>query len=339
MEKEALLYAPIENGKVQCALCAHRCRIEPGEYGICGVRKNDNGTLMTLVYGSLIAANVDPIEKKPLYHFLPGTPSLSVATVGCNFRCGFCQNWQISQVGQEENTPTHTPPYSPEAVVTAARNNNCRSIAYTYTEPTIFFEFAFDTAKAAAEQGLKNVFVTNGYMTSEAIHKIRPYLHAANIDLKSFRDDFYRKICKARLAPVLASIRQMHEQGIWIELTTLIVPGQNDSEDELTAIARFIAEVDPSIPWHISRYHPDYKYDHAPATPEPVLRQAERIGRDAGLKYIYIGNLPGESNTTRCPGCGEILIRRDRFAASTNRIRDGKCPGCGETIAGVFDRT
>ena len=330
-----MLYKKLEKDRVSCFLCEHRCLISPGKYGICNVRRNHGGTLMTEVYGEIIAANIDPIEKKPLFHYLPGSLSFSVATIGCNFRCSFCQNWQISQANKKNGFSAQIKSYYPEDIIKVASDNKCQSIAYTYTEPTIFFEFAYDTARLAKESKVGNIFVTNGYMTPEAIHKIRPYLDAANIDLKSLQDDFYKDICKARLEPVLNSIRMMNDLGIWIEVTTLVVPGQNDSDEELTSIARFIANVNRDIPWHISRYHPDFEFDHSPATPLDTLKKAVRIGKDAGLHYIYIGNLPGESDTT-CPNCGEILIQRSALSMTSNKIKNGRCPSCGNRTAGIF---
>ena len=336
MIKEAILWRSLEGGKVDCFLCAHRCQVVEGKYGVCGVRENQEGKLVTRAYGEVIAAHIDPIEKKPLYHFLPGTTSFSIATVGCNFRCPFCQNWQISQVGKKDKEFGGGQPLSPEEIVRIARTRGCRSISYTYTEPTIFFEYAYDTARLAREAGLANVFVTNGYMTAEALRTIQPFLDAANVDLKAFQDETYKKVCGARLGPVLDSIRLMHELGIWIEVTTLVVPAMNDSEKELGDIARFIAAVSPEIPWHISRFHPDYKYTQTPATPIETLRKAAILAREAGLKFIYIGNIWGESEATICPQCGKIAIRRSGFSVEENRISDGKCSSCGNPIAGVF---
>jgi len=336
MIKEAMLWRAGEEGKAECFLCAHRCPIAPGRFGVCGVRQNREGKLFTHVYGEVIAAHIDPIEKKPLYHFLPGTTSFSIATIGCNFRCPFCQNWQISQAAKKEKERGGGQALSPPEIVAAAVRRGCRSISYTYTEPTIFFEYAYDTAKLAHEAGLANVFVTNGYMTAEALRAIRPYLDAANIDLKAFREETYKKVCGARLAPVLDSIRLAHELGIWIEVTTLVVPGMNDGDEELRSIARFIASVSPDIPWHISRFHPDFKYTETPATPVETLRKAASLAKEAGLKFIYIGNVWGEAEVTNCPHCGKGLIRRSGFAVEENRIKDGKCYSCGGSIAGVF---
>jgi len=336
MTREAMLWEPAQDGDVACHLCAHRCVIKPGKLGVCAVRENRDGRLVTLVYGEVIAAHVDPIEKKPLYHFLPGSKALSIATPGCNFRCGFCQNWQISQSPRRKGGGVAGEPFAPEDVVRAALDAGCRSISYTYTEPTIFFEYAHDTAKLAREAGLLNNFVTNGYMTAEALDAIRPTLDAANVDLKAFREETYKKVCGARLEPVLESIRRMKTLGIWVEVTTLVVPGMNDGADELAAIARFIASVDPDIPWHISRFHPDFEYTEAPATPVSTLRAAAETGRREGLRFIYVGNVPGESEDTRCASCGLDLIRRRGFAVVANALKDSLCPRCGTRLAGRF---
>jgi pyruvate formate lyase activating enzyme len=336
MTREAMLWSPGESGQVVCRLCAHRCVIAPGKLGVCAVRENRGGRLMTLVYGEVVAAHVDPIEKKPLYHFFPGSKALSVAAAGCNFRCGFCQNWQISQAPRRKGGGIAGEPFPPEAVVRAALDQGCRSISYTYTEPTIFFEYAFDTARLARDAGLANNFVTNGYMTAEALETVRPYLDAANVDLKAFEDATYKKVCGARLGPVLESIRRMREFGIWVEVTTLVVPGLNDSDAELAGIARFIASVDPAVPWHISRFHPDFDYTEAPPTPLATLRRAGDIGRAAGLCHVYIGNVPGESEDTRCASCGAALIRRRGFAVVANALEGSRCPACGTVLAGRF---
>ncbi len=339
MIREAMLWGPDASGpgRVACRLCAHRCVIAPGRAGVCAVRENREGRLVSLVYGEVVAAHVDPIEKKPFFHFLPGSKALSVATAGCNFKCGFCQNWQISQAPRRPGGGVGGEPLPPEAVVRAAREAGCRSVSYTYTEPTIFFEYAYDTARLAREAGLANSFVTNGYMTAEALETIRPYLDAANVDLKAFRDETYRRVCGARLEPVLETIRRMRQLGVWTEVTTLVVPGLNDGPDELEDIARFIASVDPDIPWHISRFHPDYEYDRTPPTPVAALRAAAAAGRRAGLRHIYVGNAPGESEDTSCAACGAVLIRRRGFAVLENVLRDSRCPRCGAALAGRFD--
>jgi pyruvate formate lyase activating enzyme len=336
MEKEAMLYRSLDGDKAQCYLCHHNCKISNGKFGICGMRKNKEGKLYTYAYGEVIADHVDPIEKKPFYHFLPGTKSFSIATMGCNFRCGFCQNWQISQASKKKGADLPTHELQPSDVVKKAIRNECESIAYTYTEPTIFFEYAYDTAKLAKEEGLYNLFVTNGFMTHEALELISPYLDACNVDLKSFRDDFYKETCRARLEPVLDSIRWMKKLGMWVEVTTLIVPGVNDEPSELSDIARFIAGISVDIPWHISRFHPDYKFSDSRPTPVETLHKAYDIGKNEGLRYVYMGNVAGESADIACPKCGERLVRRRGSLVEENRVRDSKCFRCGEPIAGFF---
>ncbi len=336
MVKEAMLYRPLEGNKVECFLCAHRCVIADDKWGVCGVRQNRGGKLYTHVYAEVIAAHVDPIEKKPLYHFYPGSRAFSIATIGCNFRCPFCQNWEISQATKKERALRGGFPFPPEKVVEEAKKHGCRSISYTYTEPTIFFEYAYDTAVIARREGLANNFVTNGFMTPEAIETIKPYLDGANVDLKAFQEETYKKICKARLEPVLESIQLMKKLGIWVEVTTLVVPGLNDSEAELRNIARFLAKVDRDIPWHISRFHPDYEYTSVEATPLATLRRAAKIGEEEGLNYIYIGNVWGEGEDTHCPRCHETIIRRQGFWVESMRMKGNHCGYCGEVIPGLF---
>lgn len=331
-----------EEGAVRCNLCAHRCLIREGRKGVCLVRENVNGTLRTLVYGKAISANVDPVEKKPLFHFYPGTNAFSIATAGCNFRCHWCQNWQISQAIREEHLILGRQPSTPSDLVAAARRTGCRSIAYTYTEPTIFFEYAYDTAKLAHEEDIANIFVTNGYMTLEALETIGPYLDAANVDLKAFRDETYRKLIGARLEPVLDALVQMKRAGIWVEVTTLVVTDLNDSDEELHQIASFIRdELGSDTPWHVSRYHPTYKYG-APPTPTATLARAWEIGKEAGLYYVFVGNVPGrmlprgiEGESTYCHSCNALLIARWGYSIRQNRVRAGACPDCGASVAGV----
>ena len=334
--RAAMLYENIREDEVHCYLCNHHCRIKASEFGTCGMRENIDGNLYTHAYGEVIAANADPIEKKPLYHFLPGTRSFSIATMGCNFQCEFCQNWQISQSNKRTGANAGGLELSSEKIVEKAKATHCQSIAYTYTEPTIFFEYAYDTARLAKTEGIANVFVTNGFMTKAAIETIQPYLDACNVDLKAFNRDFYKNVCHGRLQPVLDTIRTLKDMGIWVEVTTLIVPGANDAEVELMGIAEFIAGVDTNIPWHISRFHPDYKYDHAGPTPLSVMKNAFKLGKSAGLKHIYMGNVAGESVDTYCPACQHILIKRDFSGAETNLSKDGWCPQCGEKLAGIF---
>jgi len=342
--KEALLYEKLENNFVHCFLCAQHCKIADQKFGFCGARQNLKGALYTYAYGKVIAAHVDPIEKKPLYHYLPGSKSFSIATIGCNFRCDFCQNWEISQSSFDKMGPSpggEVPDlgeeeFMPEEIVEEAIKNGCRSIAYTYTEPTIFFEYAQDTSRLAKEQGLYNVFVTNGYMTKEALQMIKPYLDAANVDLKFFKDSSYKKICSGSLQPVLDTVKLMKELKIWVELTTLVVPGENDSDEELGQIAEFIASIDKNMPWHVSRFHPDYKLTHHLPTPEATLEKARGIGRRAGLKFIYAGNVYGWGNDTNCPACNKLLIKREGFSIFDYNIEEGGCAYCNTPIAGLF---
>ncbi|MEN6622948.1 MAG: AmmeMemoRadiSam system radical SAM enzyme [Smithella sp.] len=332
--KEALLYEKAAEGKVHCFLCSHRCRINPGKRGICAVRENRDGTLYTLVYGKIIAKNIDPIEKKPLFNFYPGSRSFSIATVGCNFRCEHCQNYDISQYPRKrQDIPGEET--TPEQIVKEAEAAGCTSISYTYTEPTIFFEFAYDCARLAKKKGIRNVFVSNGYTTPEATRLIAPYLDANNIDLKG-NDSVYKKLCGARLQPVLDTIRLMKELGVWVELTTLIIPSYNDSEDFLKWTAEFIKSVSPDIPWHVTQFYPTYKLQDQPRTPVGVLRMARKIGLEAGLKYVYEGNVPGEGGeNTYCHSCGEVLIGRIGYTLGKIRIKNSKCMNCGAEVSGV----
>jgi len=360
--RKALLWNNDNNGGVNCNLCAHRCRIAPGKPGRCAVRVNKDGVLFSRVYGRVIARGVDPVEKKPLYHFLPTSATYSIATVGCNFRCGFCQNHSISQVAEftdyvsndndvnndndvDNNANDDNDKYddcdgtdmSPQAVVDAAMRYRCPSVSFTYTEPTVFFEYALDTAKAAKDSGLRTVFVSNGFMTAECLSMAAPYLDACNIDLKSFRDEFYKKKCGASLAPVLESLRAIKEAGIWLEVTTLVIGGLNDSDEELTGIARFIAnDLGGDTPWHVSGFYPRYKMSNAPPTGAASIERACKIGVGAGLRYVYGGNV-NVFQDTRCPKCGAALINRFGYETEINGLTsDGGCGGCGEKISGVF---
>jgi pyruvate formate lyase activating enzyme len=335
--QEARLYEKLEEDKVRCNLCAHRCTIHEGKRGICEVRMNKGGTLYSLVYGLAISQAIDPVEKKPLFHFYPGSSAFSFATVGCNFRCAFCQNWQISQMVRDEGRITGHE-VSPEHLAASARHYGCKSIAYTYTEPTIFFEYAYDTAIEAERWGIKSIYVTNGYMTEEMLDAFGPHLHSANVDLKAFSDEFYRKVCGARLQPVLDAIKWMKERRIWVEITTLVVPDQNDSPEELRQIAEFIAqEAGPETPWHVSRFRPDYNMQDGHPTPLSTLEQARKIGQQAGLRYVYVGNVPGsDGENTYCYNCNNLLIQRFGFGIVKNVIAaDSTCPNCGAHIDGV----
>jgi len=334
--REARLYTKRADGSVDCHLCAFHCHISKGKRGICGVRENSDGILNTLVYGSLIAKNIDPVEKKPLFHFLPSTTTYSIATAGCNFRCLHCQNFEISQITRESGEIPGVQA-TPESVVSGALAAKCSSISYTYTEPTIFFEFALDTGLKAKEEGLKNIFVTNGYMTGECLGALKGVLDAANVDIKSFSDDFYKKVCGARLAPVLESIVEMRRLGIWVEVTTLIIPGKNNSTEELRDIARWIYKTDKAIPWHISAFYPTYKLMDAPPTSADDLIRAREIGLAEGLRYVYTGNIPGlKGESTYCFKCGSLIIERRGYSIGEVRLADGKCPDCGAVIDGVW---
>ena len=325
-----------EEGAVRCSLCYQQCRIRPGKRGLCAVRENQDGKLMTLVYGNLIAANRDPIEKKPFFHLLPGSLAYSIATVGCNFTCLHCQNADISQLPRETGQiPGQFVP--PEEVVAAAKAEGCQSIAYTYSEPTIFFEYAFDVAGLARKSDLLNVFVSNGYMGEEAAQKIIPVLDGINIDLKG-DDQFYRKVCGAKLEPVQNNIERFWKNGVWVEVTTLIIPSYNDSEQTLMDIAEFLAGVSPDMPWHVSAFYPMHKMLDVPSTGIESLRLALKIGRKAGLKYVYAGNVPGESENTSCSNCGEVLIRRQGYMILKNSLLEGRCGKCGTALPGVWSQ-
>ena len=334
--KEAMFYEKLDEKKVRCYLCAHHCLIKEDKRGICYVRQNQGGTLYSLVYGKVISMNVDPIEKKPLFHFLPASTSLSIATVGCNFRCEHCQNFEISQYPKEHEDIAGRS-VTPEDVVEAAAVSGCESISYTYTEPTIFFEFAYECAKLARQRGIKNIFVSNGYTSPEATRTIAPYLDGNNIDLKG-SDDFYKKICGARLEPVRETIRLMKGLGVWVEVTTLIIPDYNDSDEDLREIAEFIGSVDTSIPWHVTQFYPTYKLTDKPRTPIKTLQRAREIGFQAGLKYVYEGNVPGEGGeNTYCPNCKETLISRFGFHIGAMKMLRSKCLKCGAQIEGVWE--
>ncbi len=318
---------------VRCRLCSHFCRIEPSRRGLCGVRENRGGTLHTLVADRVAALHIDPVEKKPLYHFHPGTMTLSFGTMGCNFSCTFCQNSSLSQPPRQ-GLAIEGRAITPDELVQAALNNKTHSISYTYSEPTVFFELMLPTAKLAKTKGLANIIVSNGYQSPECLEELGPYIDAANIDLKSFRDSFYQERCGARLKPVLRNLKRIKKLGWWLEVTTLIIPGLNDSSEELTELALFIGkELSTVTPWHISRFHPDFRMLDRPPTPVETLERAWRIGREAGLEYVYVGNVPGHNgNNTFCPaGCGPVIERQGFYVAKASAA----CPTCGRALAGV----
>ena len=334
---EAKFYQTGKEDEVVCGLCNHHCHIKAGKRGICGVRENRDGKLYSLVYGRLVAENTDPIEKKPLFQFLPGSRSYSISTVGCNFRCLHCQNYDISQYPHMHGGDIAGRERTSESVVEAAVQADCASISYTYVEPTIFYEFAYACSELARERQLKNVFVSNGYMTPEVTRHLAPVLDGINIDIKGFTDDFYKKVCKARLQPVLDNVRLMFDLGVWVEVTTLLIPGLNDSPEELRDIARFVKGVDPGIPWHVTAFYPTYKMTDRKPTPVETLRMARDIGLEEGLRFVYEGNIPGEGGeNTYCPSCKTELITRFGFSIRQNRLANGCCSDCGEKIEGVW---
>ncbi len=331
----ASYWTSLDNGWVRCQLCPRECVVPPGERGHCGVRENRDGVYYTLTYGDPCAIHIDPIEKKPFYHFMPGTTAFSIATAGCNLDCKFCQNWQISQARPEELRNYALPP---EQLVDAALASGAPSIAYTYSEPTIFYEYMLDCAKLAHEKGLKNVYHSNGFINEKPLRELCPYLDAANIDLKGMSEKYYRDMSGGKLAPVLRTLRILHEEGVHLEVTSLIVPGRNDS---LAMIKRqcdwMFKNLGPDVPLHFSRFHPQYKLKDLPPTPIETLEKARQIALDAGLRYVYIGNVPGhDAANTRCPFCGASLIEREGYSVKVTGMVDGKCSACGHPIDGVW---
>ncbi len=332
--KESILYRKLDKQIVQCQTCAHYCVIKPSERGFCGVRENQNGKLYVLNYGKIIALNIDPIEKKPLFHFLPGSQSLSLASAGCNLACSNCQNWEISQ-GPRLYKKIEGDNIEPTEIIKIAQENNLLSISYTYTEPTIFLEYALEVMRLAKEAKIKNVWVSNGFMSPESAKLVIPYLDADNIDLKSFSDDFYQQSCGARLAPLLETLKLMKKGGVWLEITTLVIPTLTDTEENFRQIAKFIYDqLGAETPWHISRFSGaiSWKLNNLPDTPIKTLKLAYKIGQEIGLKYIYVGNAP-ELNleNTYCPNCKNLLIRRSGYEIS-RFDKNGKCPKCHKSI-------
>lgn len=333
---EARLWRKAKDNRVECYLCSFHCNIADGKLGICGVRENHGGILYSLNYGKLVAQNIDPVEKKPLFHFQPGSYSYSISTVGCNFRCLHCQNYEISQMPRDRKAVAGIE-VPCESVVKDALGSGCKSISYTYTEPTIFFEYAKDCSELARKENLKNIFVTNGYMTKECLDELKGLLDAANVDIKGFREDFYKKVCGAKLGPVLESIEYMLMLKIWVEVTTLVIPGHNDSEEELRDIARWICKTDKKMPWHISAFYPAYKMRDVPPTPRSIIDRAREIGISEGLRYVYTGNVPGDAGeSTYCYNCKKLLVKRFGFDVRANYIKDSKCPYCDSLIDGVW---
>ncbi len=319
------------NEEVLCELCPRRCRIPRGATGVCGARKNEDGQLFSLVYGSVVSMAADPIEKKPLYHFWPGSSVFSIASPGCNFRCKHCQNWSISQVRVDE---VDTKDLSPEELIRLTKEWECQGIAHTYTEPVLWAEYAIDVGKLAKKEGLYNIYVTNGYITETALAELGRYLDAANVDVKAFTDEFYRKICGVpSMEPVLHTCEWFQEHGVHLEVTYLIIPRENDSPDEIREFCKWVAEMDPEMPVHFSRFYPNYKMLHVPPTPVEKLEEAYKIAKAEGLSYVYLGNVPGHPyDNTYCPNCGELLISRLGYEILEYRIKEGRCPRCGQKI-------
>jgi pyruvate formate lyase activating enzyme len=335
---EALLYEKLGSGRVQCRICNHFCKINPGKRGICNVRENQDGTLVSLVYDQVIAGSCDPIEKKPIFHFKPGSYSYSIATVGCNFKCQFCQNSDIAQMPSDRQGMIQGKKIRPETIVEQALASGCQSIAYTYTEPSVYFELAYETAQLARENNLANIFVTNGYMSADLVQLMAPFLDAANVDLKAFDDKFYQIYCRARLEPVKQTLRLMKKAGILVEVTTLLIPGLNDDPKDLTNMVRFIAnDLGCDTPWHISRFHPCYQMTDIEATPISSLERAYKIGQKAGLHNVYTGNVPGlSSENTHCHGCGTLLVRRFGYTIENYLKEKGACPKCDTKVFGIY---
>lgn len=342
---EARLWATLKDGTVQCRLCSHFCAIAAGARGKCGVRENRSGSLRTLVYALPAAVNVDPVEKKPLYHFLPGTRTFSLGTMGCNMACAFCQNATLSQPPRLGH-PVRGTSAQPADLVSAALDSGCRSLSYTYSEPTVFFELVEDTARLAMAKGLRNILVTNGFMSTDCLEALGPspqngpgLIQAANVDLKAFSEAFYADVCGARLAPVLQNLRHMRALGWWLEVTTLVIPGANDSPAELSELAAWIAaNLGPDTPWHLSRFHPDHRMLDRPPTPPETLLAARALGRAAGLRHVYIGNLSGPGlGDTLCPACQAPAVTRSGFSADSSGLSRGRCASCGAPLAGVWE--
>lgn len=335
MKRDARFWKTISDKKVQCNLCSHGCKIDDGCFGICKVRKNEDGKLLTLIYGSCSSIAADPIEKKPFYHFYPGSHVLSFGTISCNFKCDHCQNYGISTAGFDY---PHIQDIRPEQVVEIAKDRGCKGIAWTYNEPTIWHEFTFDSSKLAKKAGLYSVYVSNGYISENALREISPFLDAINVDVKSFNDAVYKKICKARLEPVLQTCELVKELDMHLEVTYLIIPTLNDSIDEITSFCKWVVDkLGNNVPVHFSRFHPDYKMNDLKKTPMNTMLDAYDIAKKEGILYSYLGNVPsGNYENTICPNCGNVCIERQGYSVNLNGLKDGKCSKCNNPIPIIF---
>ncbi|MDD2706399.1 MAG: AmmeMemoRadiSam system radical SAM enzyme [Verrucomicrobiae bacterium] len=332
---EALFWEKAEGGKVKCLLCPRLCVLPEGQFGVCRARKNVGGVLKSMVYGQVVSANVDPIEKKPFYHVLPGTKAFSIATTGCNLRCLFCQNWQISQVFPHDLSST---PMTPDAVVGAAVKSGSRSIAFTYNEPVIFYEYMLDVAQLARKQGLKTVVVSSGYINPEPLRKLLKHIDAFKVDFKGYDEEFYLQVVGGTLDPVLESMKVIRQEGVWLEVVNLMVPGKNDSEKQIRELVRWVRRnLGDETPLQFSRFYPIYKLQNLPPTPEETLLKARQMARQEGLKYVYTGNIADrEGATTYAPKSGEAVIERQGYFVTANRLNKGVTPG-GERIPGIWE--
>jgi len=320
-------------GKVLCRLCPRYCLIGENQAGFCYVRKNVGGKLWTLAYARPTGLQIDPIEKKPLNHFFPGASTLSMGTAGCNLGCKFCQNWSTSKARADQVSSLFAPP---SKVVAVAREHGCEAIAYTYNEPTIWAEYVIDVSRQAHRQGLKNVMVTCGYITAEALGEVYEFIDAANVDLKAFTEDFYRRLTLSHLDPVLDTIKALCRRGVWVEVTNLVIPGLNDSPEETQQLARWLYDnVGPDVPLHFTAFHPAFRLTDRPRTPEATLARARRIALEVGMRYVYEGNVHSAASNTYCPACGQLVIGRDWHRVTEYRLQNGRCP-CGYAIAGHF---
>ena len=335
--KEAMWWENFGQDKVRCNLCPFRCVLSDSQSGQCGVRKNIRGKLFSLNYAKVVAAHIDPVEKKPVFHFLPGTGIFSIATAGCNLHCKYCQNWSISQRLPSEVEYVHM---TPDDIVKSAKKNNCLSIAYTYTEPVVFYELMYETAQAARKEGLFNVMITSGFINEKPLRQLCKFMDVIKVDFKAYNNDFYREVVSGDLEPVLNTLKIIKDEGVWLELVNLVVPGLNDSEDDIRNLCLWIKDnLGEDVPLHFSRFHPTYRLTNLPSTPVATLQKAAGIAKKAGLKYVYIGNVPlHPMENTCCPRCSRVLVKRAGYQVMENNIIEGKCKFCGNKIPGIWSR-